>query len=173
MQIKILIVDDDLEIVTMLGKTFTTTLEGYLVLTATSANAGLTMLKEERPDVVILDVRLGPQSGMDLLEDFNRYVASQRGRHRPRFIVITAYPDEEVKKQALEKYKVDAFLMKPLNPLEMKKKVIESLRKILETELSNLSAYGSAPEKKREERKGIIEKKITEGPGRKDQDVLK
>jgi len=169
MQIKILIVDDDLKIVTMLSKTFTTMLEGYLVLTATSANAGMGMLKEERPDVVILDVRLGPESGMDLLQDFNHYVASQHGRHRPRFIVITAYPDENVRKEALEKYKVDAFLMKPLNPLEMRSKVIESIKKILETELKNLSAYVSEPENKRQERKEVVEKKITEGPRRNEE----
>lgn len=163
MQIKILIVDDDLEIVKTLGKTFTTLLKGYLVLTATSANAGMGMLKEQRPDVVILDVRLGPESGMDLLSDFYGYIKTERGQYCPRFIVITAYPDEEVKKEALEKYKVDAFLMKPFDPAEMKREVIGSIEKVLKQELKLLSYHGGGEEKKIKAEQDLIDKKIEEG----------
>jgi response regulator RpfG family c-di-GMP phosphodiesterase len=163
MQIKLLIVDDDLEVVTMIGKTFTTMLQGYLVLTATSANAGMGMLKEQRPDVVILDVRLGPKSGMDLLEDFYGYLKSSRAHYYPRFIVITAYPDDAVRKQALEQYKVDAFLMKPFAEAEIKEKTVESILKILETEHRNLSALVGKPEKDLNEKRGLVEKKIQEG----------
>lgn len=161
MQMKILIVDDDLAIVTTLGKTFTTMLEGYLVLTATSANAGLSMLKEERPDVVVLDIRLGPASGMDLLEDYYSYLGTQAGRHKPRFIVITAYPNEKVKKEALEKYKVDAFLMKPFDPTELKIKVIESLIKVLAAEERFLS-YCTPPPKGDKAR---ADQMLSDGPG--------
>lgn len=160
MQIKILIVDDDLKIMNAVGKTFTTMLEGYLVLTATSANAGMSMLKEARPDVVVLDVRLGPESGMDLLEDYHGYLGTQKGRHRPRFIVMTAYPDENVKRQALERYKVDAFLMKPFDPVELRNKVIGSIRKILVQEDRYLAACST--EGKGD--KSRVDRMLTEGP---------
>lgn len=160
MQIKLLIVDDDLEIINTLSKTFTTILQGYLVLTATSANAGLSMLKEQHPDVVILDVRLGPESGMNLLEDFYGYLEAKRIQVKPRFIVITAYPEEEVKKMALEKYKVDAFLMKPFKPAEIRQKVMEAIIKILETEQKNLSMYVRQAEKELEDRKNLVARRI-------------
>jgi len=162
MQIKILIVDDDLKIVTMLSKTFTTMLQGYLVLTATSANAGLNMLKSERPDVVVLDVRLGPESGMDLLRDFNNYLGETQQR-RPRFIVITAYADEKVKKEALETYKVDAYLIKPFDPKEIRYRVAESISKILETEMKGLSVYAKRTTIETDDHKKMMERKLEEG----------
>ena len=45
MLLKILIVDDDIEILKTLSTAFTTSMKGYLVLTATSANSGLSMIK--------------------------------------------------------------------------------------------------------------------------------
>lgn len=141
MQIKILIVDDDLKIMNTLGKTFTTMLQGYLVLTATSANAGMSMLKEEHPDVVVLDVRMGPVSGMDILADFYSYLEARKIQRKPRFIVMTAYPDDEVKQEALERYKVDAFFMKPFEPIELRNQVIASIRKVLAEEDRQLAVY--------------------------------
>lgn len=67
MQVKILVVDDDVEVLKSIGNMFTYLMKGYLVLNATSANQGLAMLKEQMPDVIIVDVRLGPSSGMDLI----------------------------------------------------------------------------------------------------------
>lgn len=138
MQIKVLIVDDDITLIQKLGTTFTTILQNYLVLTATTANAALNMFKDQRPDLVILDIRLGPLSGMDLLHDFNKYLDENRIQRKPHFIVITAYPDEDVKKKALEIYRVDDFLLKPFEPSELRNSAVRSIRKILETELNSL-----------------------------------
>lgn len=147
MQIKILIVDDDLTHVTALEKTFTTMLQGYLVLTATTANSGLSMLKEQRPDVVILDVRLGPASGMDLLQDFYGYLESRKIQRKPRFVVITAYPDEAVRRDALEKYKVDAFLTKPFSGSAIIQNVVDSILRVLDDERHALMPYASKQQK--------------------------
>ncbi|MCM8820276.1 MAG: response regulator [Candidatus Omnitrophica bacterium] len=137
MQIKILVVDDDLEVLRSLGKVFTTLLKGYLVLSATSANEGLSLLKEQRPDIVIVDVKLGPVSGMDLIRDYKTWLAEHDGSYNPIFIVITAYDDEEAKKRAQE-YKVDAFLMKPFSKEAILHAVIDGVCKILHSELSVL-----------------------------------
>ncbi|MCM8787621.1 MAG: response regulator [Candidatus Omnitrophica bacterium] len=137
MQIKILVVDDDLEVLRSLGKVFTTLLKGYLVLSATSANEGLSLLKEQKPDIVIVDVRLGPVSGMDLIRDYKAYLKEQGGSYNPIFIVITAYEDEEAKKRAQE-YKVDAYLMKPFSKEAILHAVIDGVCKILHSELSVL-----------------------------------
>ena len=131
---KILVVDDDLEVLNAVGRIFVTMVDGYTVLTATTANAGLNMLKREQPEIIILDVRLGPLSGMDLLKDFNDYLRTHRMDKKPRIIVITAYPDEAVKKEAFERYHVDAFLAKPFKAETIKHEVAKAVIKILEAE---------------------------------------
>jgi CheY-like chemotaxis protein len=136
MLVKILVVDDDLEVLDSLGKIFTTLMKGYLVLNATSANAGLSMLKEQRPDIVIVDVRLGPASGMDLISDYYQWI-NERGGYIPIFIVITAYDDAAAKKKA-EEFKVDAFLMKPFSKEVILHAVIDGVCKVLHQELNIL-----------------------------------
>ena len=155
MQIKMLIVDDDLEVVSILNRTFTTMLKGYLILTATTANSGMSMLKEERPDIVIMDVRLGPESGMNLLQDYTDYLTSQGLQGRTHFIVITAYPDEEVEKEALEKFKVDAFMMKPFEQADIRDAVLISVIKRLESETKMLSLLCRKKRAETDERQSI------------------
>lgn len=131
--LKILIVDDDLEIVRVLGNAFTTMLRGYQVFTATTANQGLNYIKQEKPEVIIMDVRLGPISGMDLLEDYPKHTQD----FRPHLIVITAYDDEKAKKRA-EELKVDAYLRKPFSQKRLVVTVFESIKKYHESETRNV-----------------------------------
>jgi DNA-binding NtrC family response regulator len=131
-QIKLLIIDDDINVLSSLGKTFTTMTQGFLVLTATSANEGYAMLKEQRPNVVVLDIRMGPKSGMDLLKDFDDYFKTPaNSKYKPRYIVITAYPDDKIKKEAEEIYHVDSILIKPFNDSQIRAAVMTSVQDIL------------------------------------------
>jgi two-component system cell cycle response regulator len=57
---KMLIVDDEPDIVAVLEKRFT--LEGYRVATATCASDALILAQSQRPDIILLDVLL---PGMD------------------------------------------------------------------------------------------------------------
>lgn len=179
MQKRILIVDDDINIVSILGNIFTTILRGYLVLTATSANQGLNMLKTQEPDVVILDVRLGDRSGMDLLKDFYGYLDSQRVQAKPRFIVITAYPDQEIRKKALEYHEVDAFLMKPFTEAEILYRVVQSLRHITKREDQALESLerqfkkrvDNRSEEERTDKSKLVDQKLKEGSQRFRKDV--
>src|SRR3989338_3169618 len=168
MNIKILIVDDDISVIRSIGKTFTTMTQGFLVLTATSANEGLAMLKEQRPDVVLLDVRLGPNSGMDLLKDFNEYFKQPTNRkYEPRYIVITAYPDEQTEKEARETFHVDAFLMKPVKDEDIRRVVMKSIQKILESCHDQLNAYtrGESLAKKKEEANQKLDEELKRSKG--------
>ena len=130
--VKILIVDDDLEIVRVLGNAFTTMLRGYQVFTALTANQGLNYIKQERPDIIIMDVRLGPVSGMDLLEDYPKHTQD----YRPHLIVITAYDDEKAKKRA-EELKVAAYLQKPFSQELLLITVFESVKKYHDSHSQN------------------------------------
>jgi len=83
---KLLIVDDEPSVCYSLEKRLRS--ETLEVLTAGTARRGLQMVEEHRPDVVLLDVRLPDQSGLDAFEQMheldlrhfrgNKVLASQR-----------------------------------------------------------------------------------------------
>lgn len=160
--IRILIVDDDLVILRSLGTTFTTLLRGYLLLKATTANEGLNFIKEHRPEIIIMDVRLGADSGMDLLEDYPKHTQD----YKPRMIVITAYKDERAEKRA-EELKVDAYLRKPFSQETLVITVLESIEKYHESELRNvrfaLQALRSKQASLQETKEDLKPKKQPEG----------
>lgn len=157
MQVKILVIDDDIEILNTINTIFTTLLKGYLVLNATTANSGLAMIKEQTPDIILVDVRLGPASGMDLIADYYSWINAKKGAYKPVFIVITAYDDEDVKKRA-EEYKVDAFLMKPFAKEVILHAVIDGICKKMQQELSTLDTMRSHYKKTAEKLKNMDNK---------------
>lgn len=141
---KILIVDDDVDVIRSLGNAFTTLLKGYQVFTAMTANQGLNIIKREQPEAIVMDVRLGPVSGMDLLADYGKYIKD----YRPRVIVITAYDDEKAEKQA-EELKVDAYLRKPFNQDELYDAVTNSLAEYHESQARSLRLLQKGFQKKK------------------------
>lgn len=140
---RLLLVDDDIEVLKTLGNAFITLMRGYQLFTAVTANQGLSLIKYAHPDVIIMDVRLGPESGMDLLEDYPRHIEN----YEPRIIVITAYDDEKVKKRA-EELKVDAFLLKPFKPEELVCAVAEAIDKTLASQRASLQLLIAGLKKK-------------------------
>ncbi|MCF8040424.1 MAG: response regulator [Desulfohalobiaceae bacterium] len=64
MKEKILVVDDDPDV--MLFNRTVVEEEGYLPLTASNGEEGLALLKNESPDMVILDVLMPKQSGIKM-----------------------------------------------------------------------------------------------------------
>ena len=84
--VKLAIIDDSAVIRRRLVSMLTQ-LDGVkLVGEATDAIEGLDLIRAERPDVVILDVRMESRSGIGLLEDL-KYDSSM-----PVIIVLTNYP---------------------------------------------------------------------------------
>ena len=157
MQIKLLVVDDDIEVLQSLGKIFTTYIRGYLVLSATSANEGLSMMKEQHPDVVVVDVRLGRESGMDMIEDYYAYINKTKNSYHPAFIVITAYDDEKPREKA-EKFKVDAYIMKPFTREKILYEVMAAISNLLHREIKALDTMKDGYEKRANKIKEVDKK---------------
>jgi CheY-like chemotaxis protein len=63
---KILLVDDDPQVVKFLTKALET--NGYAVTATTSGKEALTLLRQERPDLLILDLNMPDLDGFDLLK---------------------------------------------------------------------------------------------------------
>ena len=102
----LLIIDDERSALNKLGRIFRE--HGFTVLTAPSATEGLTLLAQQRPDVVLLDIGLPDQSGFETFQHIH-------GRdNRIPVIFITG---EGTTDTAIEAMKMGAYdyLVKPLH----------------------------------------------------------
>lgn len=89
---KILIIDDEKKITWLLGDILKD--KGYEVETADTAKQGMRVAREQRPDLVFLDLRLPDRTGINLLKPLRRLPSY------PLICVISAYGNEEVRRTA-------------------------------------------------------------------------
>lgn len=102
---KILIVDDDHEIIETLS--YALTAQKFDVIIARDGNQGLALAEKEDPDLVILDMMMPKRSGFLVLEKL------RRTRPNPlRIIMITANEGSRHKAYA-EMLGVDDYIRKP------------------------------------------------------------
>ena len=115
---KIFIVDDERTI----RLTFRLALEtdGYDVQEAASADEAMMGLKAEKYDLVILDLRIGEDSGLDVL------AAMRQHNIRTPTLMITAYGSIRNAVRAMQLGAID-FLEKPVEPVALRKNVAEIL----------------------------------------------
>jgi two-component system alkaline phosphatase synthesis response regulator PhoP len=117
---RILIVDDQQELLTGLALNFRR--EGYEVLTAADAAAGLELAREQRPDLIILDVMLPGMNGFDVCRELRR-----AGLEVP-IIMLTARSEEIDRVLGLE-IGADDYLTKPFSVRELLARVRIHLRR--------------------------------------------
>lgn len=115
---KIFVIDDERTI----RLTFRLALEtdGYDVQEATSADEATVGFKAEKYDLVILDLRIGEDSGLDVLAAMR-----QAGIQTPT-LMITAYGSIRNAVRAMQLGAID-FLEKPIEPVTLRKLVAEVL----------------------------------------------
>jgi two-component system nitrogen regulation response regulator GlnG len=105
-QLQLLIIDDESNIRFSIGQVLAS--ERVAVLEAATADEGLRLAAEHVPDVVLLDIRLGQQSGIDVFHELRKI--------DPKCLVIfiTGHGTTDT---AIEAMKVGAFdyLVKPLD----------------------------------------------------------
>lgn len=107
---KILIIDDDMDLCTLLGKFLSK--NGYEVDMAYSGNKGIAKFTEGKFDLVICDYRLGDMEGINVL------TALRKENPSAKVLMITGYSDI---KTAVEVIKMGAYdyIVKPLIPDEV------------------------------------------------------
>ena len=112
--LRILVVDDESDTRTMI----TAVLEQYgaKVRSSGSAIAGLAMIKEWRPDLLLSDIAMPHEDGCWLIEQV-RALEKEHGQHVPA-VALTAYVAVENRAQVLEAG-YDMFVPKPVNPGEL------------------------------------------------------
>jgi two-component system, NtrC family, response regulator AtoC len=102
----ILIIDDEPSLVSSL--TFALEEEGYKVFGAATGEAGLQAAIDLQPDLVLLDLRLPDQSGLDVL------AALQRENGEPQVIMVSAHGDTRAAVRAVKLGAAD-YLTKPFD----------------------------------------------------------
>ena len=117
---KILVVDDEVQMVRLLASRLKGS--GYEVATAYDGQQCVKMAREEKPDLVVLDLVM-PEGGG--LYAFRRLKASAKTAAIP-VIFITGYPTEHVEEKVLEMGAED-FVVKPFDSDDLLKKVRKAL----------------------------------------------
>ena len=115
---KIFIIDDERTI----RFTFRLALEtdGYQVQEASTADEALMGFRSDTFDLAVLDLRIGEESGLDVLTEMRR-----RGVQTPT-LMITAYGSIRNAVRAMQLGAID-FLEKPIEPVALRKIVAEIL----------------------------------------------
>ncbi len=118
---RVLVVDDDAEIVTFLATLLE--LEGIESTVATSAAAALEKLDHILPNLVLLDIAMPDRDGLDLCRALKK---DPRTRDVPVF-VVSARPGKDVVERALAAG-AEEFIRKPFENQELIARIRERLR---------------------------------------------
>jgi two-component system, OmpR family, alkaline phosphatase synthesis response regulator PhoP len=119
---KILLVDDEPDIVSMTRMRLEAS--GYEVFTASDGQEGYGMAKEQKPDLLILDLMLPKMDGFQVC----RMLKSDEHFRNIPIIMLTAKSQKEDKDYA-QKLGVDFFLTKPYEAKELLDKIAFLLKK--------------------------------------------
>ena len=114
---KVLLAEDDVTMVSLL--TTFLKMEGFEVLAAETEEDIPARVNREHPDVLFLDVHLGHQSGLEILDALRHDETSQAVR-----VIMTS--GMNLKEDCLARG-ANAFLLKPYMPDEL----VETLKKVI------------------------------------------
>ena len=118
---KILIVDDDHDLLEAVGLGMQLQWQGAEVVTATDGELGLDVFFEQQPDVVLLDVGLPRLDGFEVLRRIREVSDTP-------VLMLTARGDELDKVRGLE-IGADDYVTKPFSPLELLARIKAVLRR--------------------------------------------
>lgn len=121
MKKKVLVVDDEQSIVTLLK--YNLQQAGYDVLTAMDGEEGLNLALTANPDVILLDLMLPKKDGMDVCKELRQQ------KVLTPILMLTAKDDEFDKVLGLE-LGADDYMTKPFSPREVIARIKAVLRRI-------------------------------------------
>jgi len=116
---RVLVVDDDEAVRTLLARLLE--LEGYVVDEAPDARTALDLMQARPPDLLLLDIMLPGQDGLDLL-------ATLRRRGDLPVILLTAR-DQEADRVVGLRLGADDYVVKPFSPAELSARIATVLRR--------------------------------------------
>ncbi len=120
---QVLVVEDERDIAALVA--YHLTREGYRVRTVGTGSDALEAMRNERPDLVLLDLMLPEVSGYEILEEMRR----QPTMEDVPVVVLTARREESDRVRGLE-LGADDYLTKPFSPQELVLRIGAVLRRV-------------------------------------------
>jgi len=114
---KILTIDDEIEFTGMISEYFSA--RGYEVHVASRGVKGIELIKSEKPDVVLIDLKMPGIDGDQIVGQLKKL------HPKAKSIIITAFIDEGKTKKRLEEAGVYAYFEKPISSLRNLENTIE------------------------------------------------
>ncbi|MCK4350579.1 MAG: response regulator [Candidatus Krumholzibacteria bacterium] len=113
---KILIVDDEVNVRKLYSEELES--EGYTAFSAATIDEAIEILEKEHPDLIVLDIKLGEESGIECLLKIIEY------RKDLPVIINSAY---SVYKDNFKTWAADAYIVKSMDLGPLKEKIRELL----------------------------------------------
>lgn len=120
---RVLVVDDEPDITALVA--YHLAKAGYRVSTASNGTEALRAAREERPDVIVLDLMLPVMSGYDVLQELRRMDETRD----VGVILLTSRQEEADRIRGLT-LGADDYLTKPFSPPELALRVAALLRRL-------------------------------------------
>lgn len=120
----ILVVDDDPDVQSLLQDFLTDA--HYNVVVGRNGYGALIGLRDVKPDLILLDLKMPTMDGIAFLNKLSEIVAAQGGKGRPRVIVMTGFADKGKVLKAKE-LNVDDIIAKPFQLDDLAKRIEQCL----------------------------------------------
>lgn len=133
---KVLVVDDEEHIVELLKFNLENT--GYKVITANNGNDAVTLAKENKPDLVLLDLMIPGMDGFDVCKEIKRNADIRK----TAIIMLTAKGEEFDKILGLE-LGADDYITKPFSIRELLARVKAVLRRSANVKAEEINVFES------------------------------
>jgi two-component system, OmpR family, phosphate regulon response regulator PhoB len=123
----LLLVDDDPEILTLLQTKFKE--EPFDVFTAAEGASALSLIRTQKPDLIVLDVRMPGLSGLEIC----RFLKADKKTREIPIIILSARSDEIDRVLGLE-FGADDYVTKPFNSRELILRIHNVLKRVYKRE---------------------------------------
>jgi PleD family two-component response regulator len=120
-KIKVLVADDDKNVISIIRDSLATEL--FEVLEAVNGKEALGMVFAEAPDILILDIMMPDMDGYKVCEELKKH---EQTTNMP-IIILSAKAGVEDKLRAME-MGIDDYIVKPFDPRELKARIKMRLR---------------------------------------------
>ena len=123
---RLLFIDDESQLLAIFRKAFTK--EHYEVFTATSGLEGLKIARKEKPDLIVLDMRMPKLDGLEVLKRL------RKRDKKTKVVMLTGYGTAGLIREALE-LGISDFVAKPFD--------LHALQRLIKEVLNSVSGQGT------------------------------
>jgi len=113
---KILAIDDENDVLLIIKTALAS--EGYDILTASNGFDGLALAEDQKPDIILLDLRMPEMDGMEVLEQLRE---NEKTQDIP-VIILTGISDKNKIREALDKG-ITYYIVKPFECQDLVSKI--------------------------------------------------